>query len=127
MKKLMTATLGASLALGLAACGGGSSPEDTVKEFAQAGADKDWTKVCAMLDPEFVKTAEASGESCEDSMKQTESSSSGGLTDPDKLEVGDAKVSDDGNTATVPTTYEGNKTDLKLVKVDGEWKITFDL
>ena len=60
-KTMMTAGLGAVLALGLSACGSGDGPEDAVEEFANAAADKDYSKVCEMLDPEFVKTVESAG------------------------------------------------------------------
>lgn len=130
MKKLMTIACAAALGLGLTACGGGSGPEDAVKEFADAAGDKDFKKVCSLLDPEFVKTAEeAAGDTCENSMKKAAEDGEGGelMNDPGKLEVGDATVSDDGKTATVPTTYDGEKSDVKLVKVDDAWKITFGL
>jgi len=75
-KTMMTAGLGAVLALGLSACGSGDGPEDAVEEFANAAADKDYSKVCEMLDPEFVKTVESAGEGdCAETMKKCEGSS----------------------------------------------------
>lgn len=130
-KTMMTAGLGAVLALGLSACGSGDGPEDAVEEFANAAADKDYAKVCEMLDPEFVKTVESAGEGgCADTMKKSveEGGDSGELVaDPDKLDIGDATISEDGNSATVKTTYDGKDSDVKLVKVDDAWKITLGM
>lgn len=127
MTRLMTLALAGAVALGLSACGGGSGPEDAVKDFTQAASAKDYAKVCEMLDREFVAMAEeADGGSCEDAMKQTLEDADV-AADPDKLEVGEAVISEDGETATVPTTYEGKKSEVKLVKVDDAWKITFGL
>lgn len=129
MTRLMTLALAGAVALGLSACGGGSGPEDAVKDFTQAASAKDYAKVCEMLDPEFVAMAEEADDgSCEDAMKQTlEDEDADVAANPDKLEVGEAVISEDGETATVPTTYEGKKSEIKLVKVDDAWKITFGL
>lgn len=128
MRRLMTGGVAVGMALALSACGGGSKPEDTVKDFAQAAHDEDFEKVCELMDPEYVKTAEEAtgGKSCKESMEEAAKESDEELiADPDKLEVGEAKIADDEKTATVPTTYDGKKSDVKLVKVDDEWKITF--
>lgn len=119
--------LGAALTLG--ACGGGAGPEETVEDFTRAAADKDYAQVCALMDPSFVEAAEEAGDgSCEDAMRETaEADESGALIeDADRLEVGDATVSEDERTATVPTTYDGNETQVQLVKVDDEWRVTLD-
>ena len=127
MRRAMTGVLTVGMTLSLAACGGGAKPEDTVKDFAQAAADKDYKKVCDMIDPNYLKEVESGGEKCEDSMKKAseEAGDEDLIGDPDKLEVGEAKVADDEKSATVPTTYEGKKSEVKLVKVDDEWKISF--
>lgn len=120
--------LGAALAL--SACGGARSPEDTVEEFAQAAADGDYEQVCALMDPTFVEAAEegSDGDSCEDAMRATaEEEESGALiADVDQLEIGDASVAEDEQTASVPTTYDGNESEIQLVKVDDEWRVTLE-
>lgn len=129
MRRLMAGATAVGMALALSACGGGPSPEDTVEEFAQAAHDQDFEKVCELLDPETVKTTEEAGggTSCPDTMKQAAEMEDQGalLEDPDKLEIGEAKIADDEKTATVPTTYDGNESEITLVKVDDEWKVTF--
>lgn len=131
MRKRTTALAGL-VAAGLTACSGGdsASAEDTVKEFAAAAAAHDYAKVCSMLDPDYVSTAEqAEGVSCEESIKGAaqDSGDDGLIGDPDALEVGDAEVSDDGQSATVPTTYKGRTSQVRLAKVDDEWKVAFGL
>ena len=130
MKTVMTVALAGAITLGLGACGEDGSPEDTVKELAQAAAAEDFARVCALLDPEYVEAAEkADGTSCEKSIKGAaeDSGEEGLLGDPDKLEIGDAELSEDGASAIVPTTYEGQRSQIRLVKVDDAWRVTFGL
>lgn len=126
MKKLATVFAASALALGLSACG--SSPEEdaekAVTDFAQAFEDKDYEKVCDAIDPEMVKTMEQGGMKCVEGMEE------GGVemaeeANADDIEILSSTVSDDEKTATVKVkNSKGEENDVKLKKVDDEWKIT---
>lgn len=121
-----TRLLGAlAVVLALAGCGGGPSPEDTVEEFVQAAADGDYAQVCELLDPEYLDAVEAEGSSCAEVMADTAEEGSGSLiADADQLEVGEATVSEDEQSAMVETSYDGNEGAITLVKVDDEWRVS---
>ena len=110
MKKLATIVATSGLVLGLAACG--ASPEDeaeqAVTDFAQAFEDKDYEKICDSIDPEMVKTMEQGGMNCVDGMKES-----------------GEEVAEDEKTATVKVkNKEGEENDVKLIKVEDEWKLS---
>lgn len=113
--------LGAGLAL--AGCGGGEDgPEEVVRQLADAAGEKDWAAVCSLVDPEYLQEVTATGESCEQAMA-AEDRDGTLLPDADKLEVGEAAVSDDGKIATVPTTYGEAEGEIILVRVDDTWRV----
>ncbi len=123
MKKLATGLAVVTLTIGLAACGGGSGPEGAVNDFISALKDKDAGKACALIAPESKKKLdELQQGSCEDTMKksfETPGAEAG-------LENTDAKVKEskvDGDNATVTLESKGETNDVKVVKVNGDWKI----
>lgn len=130
MKKLATIVAAGSLAFGLAACGSPEKDaEKTVENFGQALKDKDFETVCNTLDPELVKTLEQStdGQKCAEAMKANEKELTGDIGEDDEINVVKSTVADDEKTATVTVKNSDDKeNDVKLKKVDDEWKITFE-
>lgn len=108
----------------VAGCGGGDdttssagNPEDAVQAFFDATKAKDASAACAVLTADSQKLAAGQEDSCEASFDKSIDDSS----IPDSIEVGDAKV--DGDTAIVPATGDGEKTEFTVVQEDGSWKI----
>ena len=105
----------------------GDTPEDVVEEYATALGEKDYATICETIDPATVDAMlQASGaDSCEDELEasgqQLESITPEQV---DKLEIGEAEVAADGQTATLTTTFEDNTTEVRLSKSEGLWKIT---
>ncbi|HCE60977.1 DUF4878 domain-containing protein [Janibacter terrae] len=125
MKKLATIIAASGLALGLSACGSPEKDaEQAVTDFAQAFEDKDYDKVCDSIDPEMLKTMESAGTTCVEGMKE------GGddlaeEANADDIEILSSTVSEDEKTATVKVkNSKDEENDVKLVKVEDEWKIT---
>ncbi|GAA3605227.1 hypothetical protein GCM10022199_06390 [Marihabitans asiaticum] len=120
-------TLALACLVGLAGCASGDTPEATVEDFAQAASAGDFERVCELLDPEQLKAFELSApdESCPQTLAEVAQESPGGalIGDPDQLEIGEATVSEDGVTATVPTTYDGRSSEIKLVRIDDRWRV----
>lgn len=123
MKKLATSLAAVTLTIGLAACGGSNGPEDAVNEFIAAVKDKDAAKTCDLLAPENKKQIEQLQQgSCEEVMKKgLEAPVPGVPLENSNATVKDSKV--DGDNATVTVDANGQTSDIKLVKVDGDWKI----
>ena len=129
MKKLATIVAASALTLGLAGCGGGNDAEKTVESFGQALKDKDFKTVCDTNDPELVKTIEAGspdGQSCADAMKASEDELTGDIGEDDEINIVKSEIAEDEKTATVTVKNKDDKEqDIKLKKVDDDWKITY--
>jgi Putative lumazine-binding len=112
----------------LAGCGdAGPTPEEqvrtTVSEFGQATAAKDYGTMCdRLLAPELVEDLAQIGLPCEAALKQ-------GLDrvrEP-RLTIGAVRIDGDTATAEVRTSAAGeepSRDTLKLVNVNGTWKIS---
>lgn len=127
MKKLAAAVAASGLIFGLSACG---SPEDdaeqAVTDFAQAVEDKDYEKVCDSIDPEMIKTMEQGGMDCVEGMKDSGDEMASEVN-ADDIDIVSSTVSEDEKTATVKVKDpEGKENDVKLIKVDDEWKISME-
>jgi predicted small lipoprotein YifL len=112
----------------LAGCGEqGPTPEDqvraTVSEFGRATAAKDYAALCdRILAPSLVEEVESIGLPCERALRQ----GLGGVEDP-RLTIGRVEVRDDQATAEVRTSAAGEEPSqdtLRLVNLDGAWKIS---
>ena len=114
-----------ALALGLAACGGGDSDEDTIVELIETSATSTDPADCEALatqsfleQTQFSKGEEAV-ESCEESAKET-------ADNPDSVEVSEVEI--DGSDATAEAAFVGGNFDgqtftVALVEEDGDWKL----
>ena len=111
----------------LAACGdAGPTPEEqvraTVGDFGRATAAKDYRTLCEdILAPALVDKVTQVGLPCETALRQ----GLGRVEDP-HLTIGRVQVDDDHASAEVRTSAAGeppSKDTLKLVKVNGTWKI----
>jgi hypothetical protein len=114
--------------LALAACGeGGPTPEEqvrsTVTEFGRATAAKDYQALCdRILAPELVQEVESIGLPCEVAMRQ----GLGRVREP-RLTIGRIEVRDERASAEVRTSAAGeepSRDTLRLVNLDGTWKIS---
>jgi putative lumazine-binding protein len=112
----------------LAGCGdSGPPPEEQVRtavtEFGRATAAKDYTALCdRILAPELVKQATDIGLPCERALRR----SLGDVKDP-RLTIGQVTVDGDNASVEVRTSAAGQEPSqdtLKLVNVDGTWKIS---
>jgi Putative lumazine-binding len=121
--------LGPALALLiLAGCGeSGPTPEEqvrsTVAEFGRATAAKDYGALCdRILAPELIEEVESIGLPCEAALRQ----GLGEVKDP-RLTIGRIEIRDDEASAEVRTTAAGeepSRDTLRLVNLDGTWKIS---
>ena len=128
MKKLITLVAAGGLALGLSACGGSNGPEQTVEDFATAAQDKDYEAFCDTIDPKLVADLEkaSEGQKCAKVFEENEEEL-GDMSEGSDIEVLDSKIADDEKTATVTVKNEdGKEEDLELIKVEDDWKITFE-
>lgn len=112
----------------LVGCGdAGPTPEEqvrtTVSEFGRATAAKDYKTMCdRLLAPKLIEDVTQIGLSCERALKR-------GLErvrDP-RLTIGQVKIDGDTATAEIRTSAAGqepSKDTLKLVNVNGTWKIS---
>ena len=117
----------ALLLLVLVGCGeAGPTPEEqvrtTVSEFGRATAAKDYKTMCSrLLAPDLIEDVEQLGLPCERALKQ-------GLDrvrEP-RLTIGAVKIDGTSATAEVRTSAAGeepSKDTLKLVNINGTWKI----
>jgi hypothetical protein len=105
----------------------GPTPEEqvrsTVAEFGRATAAKDYQTLCdRLLAPELVQQTESIGLPCEVALRQ----GLGEVTDP-RLTIGRVQVDGERATAEVRTAATGqdpSEDTLRLVNVDGAWKIS---
>jgi hypothetical protein len=112
----------------LAGCGDqGPPPEEqvraTVTDFGRATAAKDYQALCdRILAPDLVEDVESIGLPCEVAMRQ----GLGDVEDP-RLTIGQITVGDDEATVEIRTSAAGeepSRDTLKLVNLDGTWKIS---
>lgn len=111
----------------LVGCGdAGPTPEEqvrtTVSEFGQATAAKDYKAMCErLLAPDLVADVEQVGLPCERALKQGLDQ----VREP-RLTIGAVKIDGDSATAEVRTSAAGeepSRDTLKLVNINGTWKI----
>ena len=112
----------------LAGCGdSGPPPEEqvrsTVAAFARATAAKDYRTLCeGLLSPDLVEDVESIGLPCEDALER----GLGDVEDP-RLSIGEVTVKGDAATVETRTSAAGQEPSadtLRLVNVDGTWKIS---
>jgi len=112
----------------LAGCGeqGPTAEEQvrsTVAEFGRATAAKDYGALCdRLLAPELIEEVESIGLPCERALRQ----GLGEVEDP-RLTIGRIEIRDDEATAEVRTSAAGQEPSqdtLRLVNLDGVWKIS---
>lgn len=112
----------------LAGCGEqGPTPEEqvraTVTEFGRATAAKDYATLCErILAPSLVEEVESIGLPCERALRR----GLGAVEDP-RLTIGRVEVREDQATAEVRTSAAGEEPSqdtLRLVNLDGAWKIS---
>ena len=112
----------------LAGCGEqGPTPEEqvrsTVTEFGRATAAKDYQALCdRILAPSLVEDVESIGLPCEVALRQ----GLGDVREP-RLTIGRIVVREDEATAEIRTSASGeepSRDTLRLVNLDGTWKIS---
>jgi len=112
----------------LAGCGdAGPTPEEqvrsTVSEFGRATVAKDYRALCSrILAPALVQQVTSIGLPCERALEQ----GLGSVRDP-RLTIGRVQVDGERASVEVRTSAAGEKPSkdtLKLVNVDGTWKIS---
>jgi predicted small lipoprotein YifL len=112
----------------LAGCGdAGPSPEDqvrtTVSDFGRATAAKDYRTLCdRLLAPQLVDKVTEVGLPCETALEE----GLGTVHDP-HLTIGRVQVQGDHASAEIRTSAAGeepSKDTLRLVNVNGTWKIS---
>jgi hypothetical protein len=114
--------------LALAGCGEqGPTPEQQVRaavaEFGRATAAKDYRTLCEqLLAPDLVDDVTSIGLPCETALER-------GLRDvrEPRLTIGRVRVEGDRASAVIRTAATGQEPSedtLRLVKVDGTWKIS---
>src|SRR3954454_15039771 len=112
----------------LAGCGDrGPTPEQqvrtTVTDFGRATADKDYKTLCdRILAPKLIEDVTSIGLSCEAALKR----GLGNVKDP-RLTIGRVDIHGDQASAEIRSSAAGqapSKDTLKLVKVNGTWKIS---
>jgi hypothetical protein len=111
----------------LAGCGdAGPTPEElvrtTVGDFGRATAAKDYRTLCdRILAPQLIDKVTQVGLPCESALRE----GLGGVKDP-HLTIGRVQVDGDKASAEIQTSAAGeapSKDTLKLVNVNGTWKI----
>jgi len=112
----------------LVGCGEqGPTPEEqvrsTVTEFGRATASKDYQALCdRILAPSLVEDVESIGLPCEVALRQ----GLGDVREP-RLTIGRIVVREDEATAEIRTSASGeepSRDTLRLVNLDGTWKIS---
>lgn len=126
MKKLATIVAASGLALGLSACGGADNDaEQAVLDFGEAVQDEDFKAICDAFDPEFVKQVEAAGEDCAKMFEDNWDQMGDEVPEDAEMDIQDSEIDGDNATVTVKND-EDKEEDIKLKKVDGDWKISLD-
>ncbi len=118
------AALSAALAVLAAGCGGDDEDDvrRTLDDFAEATAKKDYQRMCDdLLSPDLIEQIRRVNLPCEVALRT-------GLEDVEnpRLEVRSVKLDGDTATARVHSTasnQEASDDTIKLVKVDGDWRI----
>ena len=121
-RTLLAAVLASAVLL--AACGGDDESEvrDTLNAFADATAKKDYQRLCDdLLSPELIEQVRRVNLPCEVALRT-------GFEDVEqpRIEVRSVKIDGDTATARVRSTaknQEPSEDTVKLVKVDGDWRI----
>jgi hypothetical protein len=112
----------------LAGCGdrGPTSEQQvrtTVSDFGRATAEKDYKTLCdRILAPKLVEDVTSVGLSCEAALKR----GLGNVKEP-RLTIGNVQIDGDSATAEIRSSASGeepSKDTLKLVKINGTWKIS---
>jgi hypothetical protein len=112
----------------LAGCGDtGPTPEQqvrtTVSDFGRATADKDYKALCdRILAPKLIEDVTSIGLSCEAALKR----GLGNVKEP-RLTIGRVEIDGDQASAEIRSSASGqepSKDTLKLVKINGTWKIS---
>ena len=112
----------------MAGCGEqGPTPEEqvraTVTEFGRATAAKDYQALCdRILAPKLVEEVESIGLPCEVALRQ----GLGRVEEP-RLTIGRIDVREDEASAEIRTSAAGeepSRDTLRLVNLDGTWKIS---
>lgn len=125
------AALGSLLALAAGAAGcGGSQPDDVVRDYFAAIVDRDGQGACDQLsddlqaDIERAPAARGAGRGCADVMELA-SALNPGLSQQEVDEL-DIAVEEDGDRATarLENPFARRRETLRLVKQDGDWKIS---
>jgi ketosteroid isomerase-like protein len=110
----------------LAGCGGGPSDDQQVRQtltdFVQATAHKDFKRMCdQLLAPRLVAQLQQIGLPCEQALQK----GLGDVRDP-HLTIGRVTVNGDSATAQIRTSAAGqapSQDTIDLTKVDGRWRI----
>jgi hypothetical protein len=112
----------------LAGCGDrGPTPEQqvrtTVSDFGRATAEKDYKTLCdRILAPKLVEDVTSVGLSCEAALQR----GLGKVKEP-RVTIGNVRIDGDNASAEIRTSASGeqpSKDTLKLVKINGTWKIS---
>lgn len=100
----------------IAGCGGSDDPADTVQEYFDAATGDDFEAACELLSAETITLIEGTGDDCETALAADEATPV-----PDDFEVGES--TEDGDTASVTVTGDGEEVSIPLLKEDDEWKV----
>jgi hypothetical protein len=125
------ATLVVVLALLAAGCGGGSGPDDVVRDYFTAIVEQDGAAACDQLteelrrDIEGAPAAGASGRSCADVMELAAGLNPGlSAEDVEDLDIEvEEEEGGDEAVASLQNPLSGRQETIDLVEVDGDWKI----
>jgi len=125
MKRIFTIGLiSIMLIIGLVfiSCGGGNSPSAVAKQFYAAAEKENFKAMGDLMEPESAQIMAALAEKMEGSAGEE-----GGMGEAVKEKGGIVNTEEtiDGDTATVRLTFKDESTEeLKLVRIDGKWKVT---
>ena len=111
----------------LAACGGGPSDDQqvrqTLRDFVKATADKDYKLICdQLLAPRLVDQVKEIGLPCEKALQR----GLGDVRDP-RLTIGRVTVDGARASAQIRTSAAGQQPSedtVELTKVDGRWRVS---
>jgi len=112
------------LIIGLAviSCGGGNSPSAVARQFYAAAEKENFKAMTDLMEPESAELMNALAEKMEGSAGEEGGM---GATVKEKGGIVNAEETIDGDTATVRLTFKDESTeDLKLVRINGKWKVT---
>lgn len=116
---LAAALLIPALLLGGCSSANQSSPDGVVKSYYQAISKSDFKTACELIVPTL---SQALGASCQDSVKDVETSGVMAGVDYSALNYGEPKI--DGDKATLEVTDKaGHKFEVRAEKIDGSWYV----